>query len=291
MSLLSAFQRVADELGHPRITQVIGSSNATVRRMLALVYRVGDELILSNRWGELEKEALITLQDGVSLYQLPTDFNYQLVRTTWAVEEGWPLIGPISAAEQQARAYGVGANEFRQHFRLTGARNGQFFIDPTPDSGDAGNEISFRYQSKQWFKPQTWAQGVAFPASSYCSYDGNIYSTVSGGAAGATPPTHTDSTPTSDGNVTWTYSSSGYLELLADTDEFIVDQSMVEADLKWRLQRSFGLPYLDLKAESEKMVKLKASNIKKGRVLNLSRRTTGARFLSSDDIPDTGYGS
>lgn len=291
MSLLSAFQRVVDELGHPRVTQVVGSSSNTIRRMLSLVYRVGDELVLQNRWGELEKEALIELQTGVSLYPLPADFNYQLVRTTWSVDEGWPLIGPISAAEQQSRTYGVGADQFRQHFRLTGARAGQFLVDPTPESGDNGNEISFRYQSKQWFRPQTWSQGTAFAASSYCWYDGNIYTTVSGGAAGATPPTHTDDTPVSDGNVTWTYSSAAYLTLMADTDEFIVDQAMIEADLKWRLQRSFGLPYMDLKGESDKMVKLKATNIAKGRVLNLSRRTTGARFLSSDDVPDTGYGS
>jgi hypothetical protein len=110
------------------------------------------------------------------------------------------------------------------------------------------------------FRPKTWVTSTAFAAGSYCSYNGNIYSTVAGGTTGATAPTVTSGS-VSDGVVTWVYFSGSYDTVIADTDVPILDSGMMEDDVVWRFKLERGLDYEQFKQEAEAKVELAQSKL------------------------------
>ena len=289
MSLLTLFQNTTGVLGYPEPNSVIGSSDKTTKQLLRTLDDVGDIIRESHRWPELTKEHQITLVANQADYAFPADFDWQVFETHWAQTEQWPLIGPITPQEWRARKDGIITSSPRQRFRVRDYDLRQFYIDPTPEAGDAGNTIIFEYQSKTWFLPQQWVTGTVYNAGDYVSYNANVYSTTAGGTSGATPPTHT-SGDASDGGVTWTFQSDPYDTLLFDTDIFNIDEKLISYGLKWFFQEQKGLPHDHYRQRFLEQLKRKSSSKRGAKTLNLAQRSA-TRLLSAENVPDTGYGA
>lgn len=88
MSLLTIVQCATDIIGLPRPSQVIGSTDQTVRTLLALLNREGQNLArLRNTWGGgwtiLEQEHVFTTVADQDAYDFPSNFSELIFDTVW----------------------------------------------------------------------------------------------------------------------------------------------------------------------------------------------------------------
>lgn len=285
MSLLTVVQNVTRELGIPEPSSVVGNTDKTAKQLLAIAHRVGDEIISRHTWPQLVRTATITLVASQDSYALPTDYDRQINRTHWDRDNTWELVGPLSPQEWQWRREGITATSPRRRFRVKGANANQFFVDPSPESGEAGQVLVYEYVSSSWIRPVLWESGESFSAGSYCFYEGNYYKTTNGGTAGATPPTHTSGSA-SDDTVTWTYQDISYDQFLADTDVSLIDEKVLELGVQAYFMYQKGFQYQRIEQKFEEMLRRQATALKGAPTLNMVGRKA-PMFLSPASIPDT----
>jgi hypothetical protein len=211
-------------------------------------------------WPELEREYTFTLSTSTASYALPPDYDSRQNLTLWNRTQARPLIGPVDAVAWQTSKSGLVASLPDQRFRVKGWTDTQFFIDPTPTSGENGQTCVFEYISRTTIRPITWAASLVFGANTYCSYNGNIYKTTAGGTAGSTAPTHTTGSA-SDGTVTWVYQTAAFESFTLDTNEVILDNSLIIDGAVWRFKRERGLDYEALQKEAEDNIEISKTRL------------------------------
>jgi len=242
VTALAIAQQAASRLQLPSPATLVGNTDNNVILIKAMMEEAAQEIRNAFNWPELQKEYLFTLSADTPSYPFPGDYDRTQFETLWNRTQHWPLIGPLDAVTWQVYKSGLITVLPRQRFRIRGWADSQFFIDPTPEADIAGQECVYEYITRTIFKPKTWVTATSFAASSYCSYNGNIYQTTAGGITGATPPTWTSGTQ-SDGTVSWTFYAFGYETILADTDQSILDYQMILDGTVWRWKRERGLDF------------------------------------------------
>lgn len=150
MSLLAVAQTVAEEVGLPSPSAVIGSTDKTVKQLLRLINRSG-KILAKKNWTVLQKEATVTTSNGTASYDLETDFDRLLDQSAWDRTNYWQLRGPLNAKDWQVYKSGLIANAtLRSRFRIKAStRVNKLFIDPTPSST---RTLVYEYASTQWVK-------------------------------------------------------------------------------------------------------------------------------------------
>ena len=289
MTILSVVQDVSNELGLPTVSTVIGNTDLTVTQLLATTKRSIKEARQLYDWPQLTKETTITLVSAQANYALAADFNRFQFDTVWDRTNKWMLVGGVTPQVWQYDQSGITNITPRKTFRVKSILDNQFYIYPTPSSGEAGGILAYEYQSRTVIRPVTWTASTAFAASSWSFYNGNIYQTTSGGTTGSTAPTHTTGSA-SDGGVTWAYSSAAYETFVADTDVCLIDENCITMDVKWRFMQQKGMDYLDLKLESQQAMKRFSTNLRAARTLRMCGESP-INFLSSNNLPDSGFGT
>lgn len=144
MSLLTIVQEVADRVGIPRTTAVVGSNDMQIRQLLALVNQDGVELARRHPWQRLIKEKVFTTiaaeaQPGV----IPEDFDRFVDGTIYNRTKTRMAQGPLTPQEYQdykSRLASLVYDAFR-------VRGNEFLILPTPGAGDTW---AFEYVSTWW---------------------------------------------------------------------------------------------------------------------------------------------
>lgn len=280
MSLLTLIQDVCGQVGMPQPTSVIGSSSGHVKKMLAilqsdLAIRVRDE----GPFPEFRRNHTMTLVSAQDNYALPEDFDFAVNETHWDQANNWEIL-QTSPKGWRFRKESTISESIWKRFIVQGWADNQFIIDPAPAANEAGNTLTFDYYSTTWIKPQEWAASTAVVAGQFVSYNGNIYSTASAGTTGSTAPTHT-SGDSSDGGVTWSYSSAAYDRFTADTDELILPEHIYVLGLKWLWRQSNGLPSEDKGDFYRKLARHK-TKLKGARTRNLA----GSRGRRWPNIPE-----
>ena len=227
MTILSAITNVANEAGYTVDPTVIGSTNKTNIQLLAIAHRIIREMRDSYAWPALYASGSITLVAGTPTYALPGAFSQALFDTFWNSTNRYRILGPISEQEYaEIRGYGLTATLYPR-MQIRGITNNQLTITPTPGTSYAGDVIIFEYIADRPIRPVTWSASTLFSAGAYCFYNGNYYVTSAGGTTGSTAPTWTTGTQ-SDGGVNWTYYDGAYSTFLADTDEPVLSQRIME---------------------------------------------------------------
>ena len=165
MTLLTIVQNAADELGLDRPTDVVNSStsDATVRQLLALANREGNELSDYRNWNAQNTITTITTVAGQEGYDVPSDFSSFLNDTQWDLTNHWALIGPLSAQEWEMIKSGIVTVGPRRRFRQFGTAM-KIYINPTPSASDAGNTLRYEYSSKNWCQSATGTGQSAWAA-------------------------------------------------------------------------------------------------------------------------------
>ena len=148
MSLLTMIQTAANIIGVQQPVSVIGSTDTTTLQLLALANVEGQELA-EMAWPVLWRTATITTVADQQEYQLPGDFNWQIVDTFWNAAERMPAYGPLTPQSIQALEYGlvgdaiVGSMYWIARGASAAAR--KVYISPTPTSN--GDTLAYMYVS------------------------------------------------------------------------------------------------------------------------------------------------
>lgn len=240
MSLATIVSNVAAECGYTVDTTVIGSSETTTKQLLAITQRINRDIFEAYPWQKCYASGTITLVGGQGTYALPAAFSYYQYETFWNQSTRWKVLGPMTQQEY-AEAIGFGlTTTIYQRFQIRGISNNELLIYPTPGATNDGNTLVFQYIADRSVRPKNWVASTAFAAGSYCFNNGNYYQTTAGGTTGSTAPTHTSGS-VSDGGVTWTYYSGPYNTFLADTDESLFNEKLVEQGVLERFAEIHGL--------------------------------------------------
>jgi len=275
ITLLQLVQDVAVLLGVDVPSAVVGSNNATAKKLLPYLHSAGPRIRAMYAFPQLTREHEITLVDSQQSYALPDDFDSQNPRTAWDQGNNWMLRGPISGADYQYLEQSLANVKVRKSFRLFKWTDNQIWISPTPSASDAGTIYSLEYQSKTWIRHQTWASGTSYTANAKVWYNGNRYFAVTSGTAGATPPTHTTGTA-SDGGLQWTYISTQLQERFAqDTDICLLDEELIKLFVQIEYYKDVG---------QSDTVQLKLADFREHyqRICTNLRGSSTINFLGSD---------
>lgn len=278
MSLLEAVTTVANEAGYSVDTQVVNSTDVTTKQLYAMANRLVQEMAELYAWPKLFKRGTITLASGTSTYALPSDFSNYHYDTFWNSTVGWRVFGPLSP-QDYAMIDGYNVDPSWQHFQIRGITTQEFTIKPTPGTVEDGDVIIFEYLAKRYVRPRTWASGQSVTSGDYTFYNGNYYTSQSTNTTGATPPTHTSSTA-SDGGVTWEYYSGAYPSFLADTDEPILAQRILEQGMFERFAEAKGLE--SVRERFAEQLNEEYSRMIPGRVLSADHEGTGHRAYAEN---------
>lgn len=167
MTLLTIAQDVADAVGFPQPSSVVGSSDKTSRRLLRLLNQEGRDLARRYDWEVLTKEASFTtvatesqgafssLGGGPADY---SDFDRIVNGTINNRTDNEPVQGPLSVTQwQRLKADEVQVSSF-YWFRV---RGGELLLYPTPS---AGKSIYFEYISKNWCQASGGTEQSAWAA-------------------------------------------------------------------------------------------------------------------------------
>lgn len=155
MTLLTIIQNVSDEVGIERPTSVIGTSDQTVRQLLALSNRAGKMLAREKPWTALTTEYTFSTVANTDAYDLPTDYMYHLDDTLYDRTTMWPM-GLVTPQMWQANE-AMNTLLIYGNFRI---RGNEFCIAPTPTSV---RTIAYEYISANWcesslgVKQSSWA--------------------------------------------------------------------------------------------------------------------------------------
>lgn len=240
MSLATIVANVAAEAGYTVESNVTASTETTTVQLRTIAQRINRDIFEAYPWPKCFVSGSITLVGGQATYQLPAAFSYYQYDTFWNSSTRWRILGPMTEQEYaEIRGFNLYPTIY-QRFELRGVSNSQLLISPTPGANNNGNIVIFQYIADRSVKPKTWTATTVFAAGAYCFYNGNYYTTTAGGTTGTTAPTHTSGS-VSDGGVTWTYYDGVYDKFLADTDESIFNEKLVEQGVLERFAQLHGL--------------------------------------------------
>lgn len=140
MTLLSAIQDTCDEIGVPRPSAIISSSDQRARTLLALVKTTCNQLIKRHDWSALIREATITTVNGTASYSVESDFLRVIGDTAWDSTNYRKMRGSLTPQEWQYVKRAILASPaLRKRFRVkwdTVSKAREVFIDPTPTSAE-----------------------------------------------------------------------------------------------------------------------------------------------------------
>ena len=240
MTLATVVSNVANEAGYTVESNIVGSTETTTKQLLAITNRINREMADQYPWPKMYASGSITLVGGQATYQLPAAFSYYQYESFWNSSTRWRILGPMSEQEYaEIRGFGLNTTVY-QRFQIRGITNSELLISPTPGANNNGNIIIFEYIADRAVRPKVWTSGTVYAANTYTFYNGNYYSTTTGGTTGVTPPTHTSGSA-SDGGVTWDYYNGPYLDFLADTDVSIFNEKTLELGVLERFAEIHGL--------------------------------------------------
>lgn len=238
MTLLNAVQNVATEAGYAVDSVVVTSTDVTTKQLYTIANRIIREMQDSYPWPVLFKQHSFSLVNGTSTYALPGDFSYYHYDSWWNQSDGWRVIGPMSPQEYADYQGSDITSVIYDRFQIRGAADNKILYYPTPAA--SGDVIIFEYLAARGVRPPTWAEGQSITSGDYRSYNGNYYTASNTGTSGATPPTHTTGSA-SDGTITWAYYSGTYETFLADSDEPVLSQRILEQGMLERFGEIKGL--------------------------------------------------
>lgn len=142
MTILTIVQQgLAQTRAQETLTQLVGNSNETAVRALALVKREVNELRRMHQWQTLVTEAEITTAAGTANYDLPSDYQWAIPATYQDRTNDRHLIGPISPVEWQRLKRDNFISSLSKFFRI---QNNDIVIYPTPTAIES---LFFEYVS------------------------------------------------------------------------------------------------------------------------------------------------
>lgn len=141
--------QVAGELGLPRPTTVVSSTDVQSVQLLSALNAAGNDLVTLYPWEQLGAEWAFTTVAGQGGYDLPADWSYARDMTQWDRTNHWPLLGPKSPQEWAWLKGGLMATAPRTRYRVL---DDKLQIWPVPATGALYN-LALEYIKSTWVQP------------------------------------------------------------------------------------------------------------------------------------------
>lgn len=144
MTLLTTIQGAMVEVGLPKPSFAIASTDPGVVAMISMVNQTGLELMRRVQWTALQTEKTFTsVAQAIQTSAIPTDFDRFINESFWNRTERRQVAGPLTPQEWQMRqASSIGG--ITDFYRVRGT---DILIDPVPT---AGQTMAYEYISKYW---------------------------------------------------------------------------------------------------------------------------------------------
>lgn len=228
MALLDAVQNVAAECGYTVNSSIaIGSEDTTTVQLVAIAQRLIREMVEEYNWPQLIKTGTFQLADGEATYSLPADFSHYHYDTFWNQSDGWRLFGPLTTQEYAERIGWQDNATVYDEFLLRGMTDEFLTIHPTPGPDNDSKVIVYQYTSERAARPATWVSAGSYITGQLTWYNGKIYRSL-------TDHTGVTNNPSLDA-VNWlTQVDMAYPRFLADTDEPMISQRVLEQGMMER---------------------------------------------------------
>jgi hypothetical protein len=145
MTLLQLCTEAIESIGSLNVPTTIVNNNDddNALRLKWAATQTGRELVRSYSWQALMTPATINTVDGVSLYDLPEDFQRFANDTFYNVSESRALYGPLTPAPWAELTRGITLSTVNYTFRVRGN-----YIEISPTPGATSQEIGYDYYSK-----------------------------------------------------------------------------------------------------------------------------------------------
>jgi hypothetical protein len=132
-------------LGLTPPTSIADSTDRTAQQMWTLATEVGQQLLDEDDWQVLSKEFVITTVAGVTVYDLPADFNTFFNDASWNRTQRLPVLGSLSQGEwQMLKARNLGGTTFAMMYIITDNTVSFYSV------GDGGQTVVIPYRSRAW---------------------------------------------------------------------------------------------------------------------------------------------
>jgi hypothetical protein len=146
-TLLDMSQRALRERAQFSVpASIVGNSDPTAVRLLAVADRTGNFLFTEHIWQDLIQTYTFSTANGTSTYALPSGFDRFLQLTFWDRTNRRYVKGPVSAADWEMMRSGIlsAASQIQSFFRVSA---NLFEIYPTPTTV---RTIAYQYLTKYW---------------------------------------------------------------------------------------------------------------------------------------------
>lgn len=168
MTVLTIAQTIADEVGIPRPSSLVGSTDDTARQLLALLNREGQDLIAAHDWAACQRDKSVTVTSGTSTYAVPTDFAKIIDDTMWDTTNKWPMLGPLNSTEWATLLKGISISTPRRIWRLVGKSDGTysgataFYVQIAPTPTNSTDTFYYEYISNGFARQSSDASSGTF---------------------------------------------------------------------------------------------------------------------------------
>ena len=147
MSLLTIVQQFCKRTNLPSPSSVIGSTDEQILQALTLLEETGQDLVRRGAWEGTTFEGTLTtiatIDQGAISSIAANGYNYLIPNSLWDRTNQWPVLGPLTKEEWQARLAWTVTGP-RSEFMI---RGGKLLVYPAPT---AGWSWAFHYVSKNW---------------------------------------------------------------------------------------------------------------------------------------------
>ena len=139
MSLLTIVQDALGEVGGFEVpSSVVGNTNETAKRCLAITNRSLKETAKRIKWPGLKVRATLTTVASQEEYTLPSDFQMYINNTFWDDTNNRAVLGPASDAEwEYMQSSDLADNELATWFKFirgTSTNDKTIYLYPIPSS-------------------------------------------------------------------------------------------------------------------------------------------------------------
>lgn len=251
-TVLQIVQDTCYEMNQAAPSSLFGSTDASARQWLALLYALGRDIRNQQDYPTLKRKYRFDTVIGQKLYPLPGDFWRLLLSTQWDETNQWALFGPEDDGGIAGRDLGIVPYGTQYSYRVVGAigqavdsipsfdeNRGYFEISPVADEV---RELYIEYITANWLYPAQWQPSTAYNTGDLVSASGNIYKATSTGSTNTTRPSGESTTIAQTGISFQLW--RGVIDVIgADTYFPIIDPEVLICGLKWRFLRAKGLDY------------------------------------------------
>jgi hypothetical protein len=149
MSLLTACQNVADEIGIVQPSSIIGNTDETAVKLYRAAVRTGS-ILRKKPWHLLIKTTTFTTSNGEPQYNLPSDYRSYIPETIWNQTRAQPVF-PITSDKWSLEKNAI-VSDFYDRVRLMGDDNDpsigrRVTLHPTPTAVET---FYYQYWSTNW---------------------------------------------------------------------------------------------------------------------------------------------